>query len=506
MKIGGHLMEFDKHAFISYAHIDNQPLNPDQLGWISRFHKSLEWQLSTRLGSPAKIWRDEKLQGNDIFSREIISQFPQTALLISVLSPRYLNSEWCTREVQEFCDSAERTGGLSVDNKARLFKVIKTPLDTADTLPGVMRSMLGYEFFTFDGETPLELDPAYGDKFAQEYNRKVAQVAHQAAELLKKLAGQTRNDGQPEVAAGPAKPAVYLAECSYDRREARDLLEGELRLHGYPVLPDHQLPREEAEYLAAVERILARCLTSIHLIGENYGAVLDGPSQKSIVVLQNELAVQRSKKGGMPRIIWLKGGTISVHPQQQAFIKALLEDNEAQFAADLIAGDIEECKAAVHAALKKLETPQPDLTGKPAAGVKQIYLVCDEKDRRATIPLRKFFREHGFGVELPVFEGDAAAVREANRRLLVSCDAVLLFYGAGDEAWKRTVDNELKKVTAGRNEPLAVTYTYLAAPRTGDKEDLLDMEEPHLINGLGDFSETAMSEFLGALIGKGSAS
>jgi hypothetical protein len=495
-------MGFDKHVFISYAHIDNQPLTPEQQGWISRFHKSLEAMLSMRLGGPAKIWRDEKLSGNDFFGPEIIGQFPQTALLVSILSPRYLNSEWCSREVEEFCQTAQHTGGLSIDNKARLFKVIKTPVDTDDTLPEVMRSLLGYEFFTFDNETPLELDPAYGEKFAQEYNRKVGRVAWDAAQLLKRLADVTRNNGQSEVVAGPAKPTVYLAECSYDRREARDLLESELRLHGYPVLPDHQLPREEGEYVAAVERVLARCSVSIHLVGESYGAVPDGPSQKSIVVLQNELAVQRSKRGGTPRIIWLRSGTTSTHPQQQAFIRALLENPETQFAADLIAGGIEECKAAVHATLKKLEMPEQ---AKPRKEVgidpaKLIYLICDERDRKATVPLRKFFREHGFEVKLPAFEGDATAVREANQKLLIACDTVLLFYGAGDEAWKRTVDNELKKMTAYRAErPPGVSYTYLAAPRTGDKEDLLDMEEPHLINGFGDFSEAAMAEFLGAL-------
>ena len=77
-------MEFDKHLFISYAHIDNQPLPPEEQGWISRFHKSLESVLSMRLGVPAKIWRDEKLRGNDVFAEEIVGQFPHTALLVSV--------------------------------------------------------------------------------------------------------------------------------------------------------------------------------------------------------------------------------------------------------------------------------------------------------------------------------------------------------------------------------------------------------------------------------------
>ena len=95
-------------------------------------------------------------------------------------------------------------------------------------------------------------------------------------------------------------------------------------------------------------------------MGESYGAVPDGPSQKSVTVLQNELAVQRSKSGNLPRVIWLREGTVSVHAQQQAFIEALHQDAEAQFGADLITGDLEEFKTAIHATLKKLEKPEQE--------------------------------------------------------------------------------------------------------------------------------------------------
>ena len=78
-------MNFETHLFISYAHVDNKPTADDE-GWITRFHKSLESYLSTNLGKDASIWRDDKLQGNDIFGDEIIKQFLKTALLISVLS------------------------------------------------------------------------------------------------------------------------------------------------------------------------------------------------------------------------------------------------------------------------------------------------------------------------------------------------------------------------------------------------------------------------------------
>jgi hypothetical protein len=235
-------------------------------------------------------------------------------------------------------------------------------------------------------------------------------------------------------------------------------------------------------------------------VGDRYGAVPDGPSQKSVIVLQNELAVQRSKSGRLPRVIWLRHGTASEHTQQQAFIEALHQDAEAQFGADLITGDLEELKTSIHATLKKLETPEqkkPAATTAAGDRTKLIYLICDRKDRKATVPVRKFCREHGFEVQIPAFEGDATAMREANQHLLTACDAVILFYGAGDEAWKRTVDNELKKMPGYRGgKPLLATYTYLADPKTSDKEDLLDMEEPNLINGLEGFSEAEMAAFL----------
>ncbi len=500
-------MRFAKHLFISYAHIDNQPLTPEQQGWITRFHATLEALLSMRMGGKAQIWRDEKLQGNDVFAKKILDIFAQTAVLVSVLTPRYLNSEWCNKEIAEFCKSAEQSGGVVVENKARIFKVLKTPVDTQASLPTVVQKVLGYEFFTYEGKTPLELDAAYGEKYAQDYNRKVGKLAWDISQLLTKLETDTGDSGHDEQAT--AKATIYLAECSYDRKETREILEGELRRHGYTVLPDQQLPRDKADYVAAVERLLERCKLSIHLVGENYGLVPDGPSQKSVVVLQNELAVQRCRSGALARVIWLPAGTHSEQALQQAFIEALHQDAEAQFGADLITGDLEELKTSIHATVKKLEKPEPKQTDEQAAAAdraKLIYLICDEKDRKATVPLRKFCRGQGFEVVIPTFEGDATAIRENHQQLLTTCDAVLLFYGTGDEAWKRTVDNELKKMVGYRGgKSLPASYTYLADPKTADKEDLIDMEEPNsnLIRGLEGFSEAAMAAFVQAMKPRG---
>jgi hypothetical protein len=489
----GGTAQFKTDLFISYAHIDDQPLSPEQKGWISRFHASLEALLSMRLGRKAAIWRDPKLRGNDVFGDEIVDQFSNTAVLVSVVTPRYLNSDWCTKEIREFCAQAEKSGGIVVANKARVFKVLKTPVDTQDSLPDAVKDLLGYEFFRVEGDTPLELDPAYGETFGQDYNRKVGQLAWDVKELVE---GLVRSVGLEDQRAG-AKTAIYLAECSYDRKQDRETLEGELRRLGYGVLPDRELPRDEAGYVDAVEGLLSDCRLAVHLIGASRGAVPDGPSEKSTAELQNELAVRRSRNAGLKRVIWLPDGTQTDHAAQQAFLEALHNDPEAQFGADLITGDFEALKTTIYATLKSLEEPKPEANGAAATGSKLIYLICTDKDRPATVRVRKYLHEQGLDVSMPAFEGDAAAIRAVHEQLMTDCTAVLLFYGAGDEAWKRAMDNELRKAAGYRNgTPLLASFTYLADPSTGDKEDLIAMGEPDLIDGRSASVEADLSAFV----------
>ncbi len=358
------MSDYKIDLFISYAHIDNQPLTEEKTGWISRFHASLHTLLSMRLGKSVRIWRDDKLQGNDRFAEEIVNQFSDTAVLVSVLTPRYLQSEWCTREVKEFCKLADTAGGIFIDQKARVFKILKTPVDTESSLPEVMQQMLGYEFFTYEDGVPMELDGVFGEKYGQDFNRKVNKLAYEISELLKRLEihdapEDSGNGGSPT----QSKPVVYLAECSYDLRDKREILETELKCLGYQVLPDKALPREESDYIEAVTNLLERSQLSIHLVGANAGAVPDGPSNKSICMLQNELAASRCEQSKLGRLIWLPAGTTSARINHQTFIDAIHSDSESQRGADLITGDIETLKSAIHATLAALEVED-----KPAIG------------------------------------------------------------------------------------------------------------------------------------------
>ena len=491
----GEAMPYDKHIFISYCHLDNQALTSEQEGWVSRFHDALEKILTMRLGRKAQIWRDKKLRGNDSFEDEIVAQLPKTEILVSIVSKCYANSDACRREFEEFC---RRAGEIRVGNKYRIVKVIKLPVDRS--LPPPMDDMLGYEFFTYkdkDSDHPLELDPVYFPKLAPLYIEKLYVLADDVIDLIKRMEASA-NETDPVPQQPSSRPQVFLAECSSDQKEAREALRMTLRQFGYTVLPDRPLPKEEAAFASDVSHFLDQCSLAVHLVGGSPGWMPDGPSRKTAVVLQNELAIEQSKKRSLPRIIWLPEGTTSNDAAQQTFIDALRRDADTQFGAELIRDDLEKLKSQIHTILERIEYTENQAPSPP--DLKLTYLIYDQKDREAVLPLRKLLKSKGFQVQTPVFEGSAAEVDRTKQEMLALCNAVVVFYGQGDEGWKRAIDRDLLKSKAYRaGKPPFVQITFLSGPPTADKQELIELEEENLVNGLDGLSENAINRLLQTL-------
>jgi hypothetical protein len=125
-----------------------------------------------------------------------------------------------------------------VENNSRVLKVIKTPVDSLAALPDIFKSVLGYDFYTLEEGKPLELDPEYGTKFKEDYQQKVAVLAWDAAALIRTLEAEVPSGAQDPVASASAKPKIYLAECSADRRDTREKLIADLKESGEDSLVD----------------------------------------------------------------------------------------------------------------------------------------------------------------------------------------------------------------------------------------------------------------------------
>lgn len=473
-------MAFELDVFISYAHIDNMPLKEGDKGWVENFHRALDVRLAQLMGEKARIWRDKKLQGNDFFGDEIIQQFPKTALMISILSPRYLKSEWCTREIKSFYKTASEGQGTRIGNKSRIFKIIKTAVPF-DAHPSEIVDTLGYDFFIADadtGKTKELSDKAPGD-LEQLYWAKLDDIAHDISNLLSQL-------DEPGTTAAPP-PAeqltVYLAETTSDLKEQRDMIKRQLTEYGYRIVPDTQLSFEESEFDRGVNDFLAQSALSVHLVGSSYGLVPEG-SEQSIIMKQNQLAAQASKTGALQRLIWLLAENGGNDERQKEFINLLRTSPDAQYGADLFETSIEDFKTSIRDKLKSLQTGKVT-GGTPFQTISTVFLAeVNHELREVRERIKERLMERGCEVlpeePLPLVYHD---LKEKLNDISGRCDVSVHFLGDHYSVVPEEAEKSLPYIEIEHTDEKS---------KTGQLERLVWIS-PHI----ADHSDERQEEFLG---------
>ncbi len=506
-------MSFGTHVFISYAQLDNDKATG---AWVNQFHEKLAGHLkSSLIRTPPVIWRDNRLSDNDVFSPVIFRQLADSAVMVAVVTDNYVASPWCQKEAHTFCEDAERTIGVAPQDKSRVFKIFKRPPQSEQTLPPPMRKLTGTRFFVRinrddqesddDSDKAVELDPGFGDRYGKMLNLKVALLAEDIARTLKAVGAVPASISPVAVpaaaavgAAGPTaappRPTVYLAQCGDDRQDDREQLRSELLQFGYTVVPERELPMAEAAYRAEVARLLARSSLSIHLLGAKTGTVLDADGGDSVMAIQNALAVERARAAQLCRVVSLPAGTKAGNARHQAFLDDMHAKADVHGEAELIVADLDAVKKAVHAALQAIEAPPPAVQA-PTGDDTAIYVILAEPDLQASRALRDALEAADFSVLRPLFDGGPEAVREANMKRLLECDAVLVYYGSGSDGWKAAVDGELKR-TRKQREGRPV-FTWLAGASTADKADLLGRDR--VIDGRAGFAPALVEPILQVL-------
>ena len=463
-------MQYDGDAFISYAHLDNIGLAEGQKGWIEGLQRALEIRVAQLLGKHTEVWWDPKLQGNDVFAETLIERLRRVAALVPVLSPRYVKSEWGRKELLAFIEAAREQGGLTVGDKSRIFKVLKTPVPL-DEHPAELQPLLGYEFFRKDPTTGRvrELNTIFGPDAEREFWLRLDDLANDVCRLLEQL-----DAGTPEAAAGQA--TIFLAETTGDLREERDALKRDLLQHGHAVLPTHPLPLSARELEIAVRRDLERCTMSVHLVGRSYGVVPED-GVKSVLEMQADLAVERTAAGMLTRLIWFPPGLDAHDDRQRAFVRRLRMEPQLQRNADLLETPLEDLKTLIAERLKRPAKPAaPEATGGEALA-SQLYLLYDQRDTEAIAPWQEYLFQRGIEVLHPLFEGDEADVREYHEENLRICDAVVVVHGVAAESWLRRKLREIQKSAGlGRTKPKPMVAICLAPPKTPDKERFRTLE------------------------------
>ena len=147
---------YQHDIFVSYAQVDNEPLAGADTRWVTNLITGLKPLLGQKFGraDAYSLWMDNTIRAYEAITRHLIEQVQDSAILLLVLSPGYVASEWCCRELSTFVAKVgkERTiqivetyasgGKLSSETKSALLQLITLASDEEPATPVGSQEML----------------------------------------------------------------------------------------------------------------------------------------------------------------------------------------------------------------------------------------------------------------------------------------------------------------------------------------------------------------------------
>jgi hypothetical protein len=202
MNTKAYLPGYDHDIFVSYAH-------EEQLGeWTVRLQDDLRKALNLIFylkppGPTFDLWIDEILRKNLPLSGALKAHVEGSALLLIVMSPFYLRSDFCGKEVAWFVTAARSR----IDPHARIF-VVHAQATNRTAWPASLADLPGYQFFARHPKVNLELPLGLiGDKddevaFKQALYNLAGQIKQQIDDLTQEVVGPS----SPPTSARPPGP------------------------------------------------------------------------------------------------------------------------------------------------------------------------------------------------------------------------------------------------------------------------------------------------------------
>ncbi|MFO1433117.1 MAG: toll/interleukin-1 receptor domain-containing protein [Candidatus Competibacteraceae bacterium] len=469
---------YDNDIFVSYAHVDNEPLPGAGEGWVSTLMSGLKTRLAQLLGRSEAfvVWRDPKLSAHESLTPQLLSALKQSAALLIILSPGYLKSEWCLREKNTFLQLTRQR----VRAGSRVF-VVERHRFQPDDKPEELRELLGYRFWVMEPESNRlrilgEPEPNPHDL---RYYDTLNDLASDLAEELKRLqqAAEQQKVSPPiaEQISADKRPAIFLAEVTDDLLGQRDEVQRYLDQAGFRVLPAMAFGSADA-LQQSLERDLPQCKLFVQLLSP-----LSGRHHYP----QRQYEGARGTK--IPILQWcdpaLKFDTITDLDQL-----ALLQG------ATVLAVYLEEFKREV----VKRASAKPAIPIQPSIGPLVLLNASDEDDSLGQT-VAEVIDKHGVGYVMPLRTGEPAEIREDLEQRLLESDGVIIVYGAVTHKWARNQVLHCHKFMSLRQRPLKALAVYEGPPE--DKEDLrVKLPGMRILNCRKCLDENLLREFLIPLI------
>lgn len=458
--------------FISYARDDDLPSpdRPDRKGFVTFLDDAVRYDFKELGPERPKIWRNTKrIADGDQFTPEIEEALKDASFLLVVLSPNWMASHWCRRELDTFV-KYHSADGL----RERIVVVGKRHVDP-DKRPSLLQGQNGFRFYVRN-EDPEEI---VGD--LEFFDRGEARDARYWERLKALAAYLARRQPRP-----PPTPVyaltgrtIFVAKPASDMRMGYDRIVSELVGKGHTVVPDPTEDIPLGSALGAIDAALLAAEISVHLLGEKAG---DAPEdQAPMVKLQLARAaakVSKDNQGTFHRIIWapslwtLPCNTGQPPTETPRPPLEVLAKFDHQLATDKIEGDsLSKFVDFLNQHLSVITPPRPITLSLPdSGGDVRLFLYHSQEDSKYALTLAQALQQRKLEALLPAFEGPEADIKSFNGKQLAECDGVIVCWAAASEVWVRAQANGLRNWLAlGRSQQFCYRAV-VAAPPPGERK------------------------------------
>lgn len=380
-------------TFISYAHVDNQPISENEKGWITHFVNNLRNEVGRKLGriDSYQPWMDFKLQGNDAVTPEIKKQLGEAETFLLFLSPGWLASEWCQLELETFIQQ-------NPDPSSRIFVIEQGQIDE-NNKPDSLNDLLTYRFWLKTDQDkirqfayPIPL-PIHND-----YYESISDVSNDLATLLQCL---KRNNLEVSNENPAYKEVIYLAPVNDSLHKERTRLINELCQFGINCLPHNNTFDDN------MEDVLEDCSHFVQLLDEQY--TLGIPANQYFIANKTDKPIAQWRHNKLD---------INKANHQQ---RELLEGNK------VIASNITDFARY----LIDLILPKPEeepIEANKSNGQKMIFIHAGQQDFNWAESIAETLANKGYGYALPRYTGDSGGIRKSIKRGLDSCNILLMLH------------------------------------------------------------------------------
>lgn len=438
---------FEHDIFISYAHVDNATLSPNEKGWVDTFHGHLEMELARKIGRSGliDIWLDRHdLDPNQRFDNEIADGVHSAAILVALYSNGYKASRYCLEgELKPFFEKAQEDNfGLVVgENRFRIYPLFLADIHHAEW-PPEFEGVSGFPFYSSEDK---EYSSTPGSEEFVKQIRKLASSLSKMLEEFKAHTASSTSSATPEDVAEAASEkgidanaqTVFIADVPESLANTAQKLANDLEREGIQIIQRIPPPYTDKEHNEKIAELIPACAMSVHLLDQFPGRTIDGNPTQTYRQAQIEII----KDADLSQIIWVP---------KQIEIKSIEDEAYRAFLSDLQDGQRESdeifefvrilptnLKSHVLNKLKqqkeKLEQQAVPANGETAG----VLIDTHQKDQLHAFEFSKLLVEHKMQPYVNPLEDDPTANLSELESRLQKVKMLMVLYGSVGEDWVR---------------------------------------------------------------------